>query len=148
MSNKYKPLSYAVRAQQLLPYISFNKEGETKCVGKVYSCRWSIEAAKDPKCKDNLKEDGLSLLNKNIQDLPPNEYERLEILIRETKEFIAKKAMELFPPAKEDEEYHIDVFKDRGWIQDQENNIKEAALSDDYMINGNDNAYRDHDYKK
>ena len=61
---------------------------------------------------------------------------------------IAKKAMELFPPAKEDEEYHIDVFKDRGWIQDQENNIKEAALSDDYMINGNDNAYRDHDYKK
>ena len=67
MRNKYKPLSYAVRAQQLLPYISFNKEGETTCRGKVYSCRWSIEAAKDPKCKDNLKEDGWSLLNKNRQ---------------------------------------------------------------------------------
>ena len=28
--------------------------------------------------------------------------------------------MELFPPDKKDEEYHIDVFKDRGWIQDQD----------------------------
>ena len=114
------PQAYAVRAQLLLPYISFSEEGERKCVGKVYSCRWSLEAAKDPNCKDNLKEDGWSLLNKNRQDLPPNEYERLEILIRETKEFIAKKAMELFPPAKEDEEYHIDVFKERGWIQKQD----------------------------
>ena len=148
MKSKYYPLAYAVRAQQLLPYISFSEEGETKCVGKVYSCRWALEAAKDPDCKDTYKEDGWSLLDKNKEDLPPNEYAKLETLIRETKEFIAKKAMELFPPAKEDEEYHIDVFKDRGWIQDQENNIKEAALSDDYMINGNDNAYRDHDYKK
>lgn len=119
MRNRYKPLAYAVRAQQLLPYVSFGEEGETKCRGKVYSCRWSLEAAKDPNCKDNLKEDGWSLLNKSKQDLPPDEYERLEILIRETKKFIAEKAMELFPPAKEDEEYHIDVFKDRGWIQDQ-----------------------------
>ena len=30
MKSKYYPLAYAVRAQQLLPYISFNKEGETK----------------------------------------------------------------------------------------------------------------------
>ena len=119
MRNTYKPLAYAVRAQQLLPYISFNKEGETKCVGKVYSCRWSIEAAKDPKCKDNLKEDGWSLLNKNIQDLPPNEYERLEILIRETREFIAKKSLELFPPQEGTEEFHINKFKKDGWIQDE-----------------------------
>ena len=120
MRNKYKPLSYAVRAQQLLPYISFNKEGETKCVGKVYSCRWSIEAAKDPKCKDNLKEDGWSLLNKNIQDLPPNEYERFEILIRETKEFIAKKSLELFTPLEGTEEYHRNHFIKKGWIQNQD----------------------------
>ena len=120
MKFKYYPLAYAVRAQQLLPYISFSEEGETKCVGKVYSCRWALEAAKDPDCKDTYKEDGWSLLDKNKEDLPPNEYAKLETLIRETKEFIAKKAMELFPPDKKDEEYHIDVFKERGWIQDQD----------------------------
>ena len=30
----------------------------------------------------------------------------------------------------------------------EEKAIKEAALSDAYMIDGNDNAYRDHDYRK
>lgn len=31
---------------------------------------------------------------------------------------------------------------------EEEEAIKEAALSDAYMIDGNDNAYRDHDYRK
>ena len=31
---------------------------------------------------------------------------------------------------------------------EKEKAIKEAALSDAYMIDGNDNAYRDHDYRK
>jgi len=148
MRNTYMPQAYAVRAQLLLPYISFSEEGETKCVGKVYSCRWSLEAAKDPDCKETLKEDGWALLDKNEEDLPPDEYEKLITLIKETKEFIAKKSLDLFPPLEGTEEFHINKFKKDGWIQDEENNIKEAALSDDYMINGNDNAYRDHDYKK
>ena len=33
-------------------------------------------------------------------------------------------------------------------ISEKEKAIKEAALSDAYMIDGNDNAYRDHDYRK
>tara|TARA_R100001082_G_C4329892_1_gene145085 strand:+ start:134 stop:580 length:447 start_codon:yes stop_codon:yes gene_type:complete len=148
MKSKYYPLAYAVRVQQLLPYISFSEEGELKCVGKVYSCRWALEAAKDPNCKDTYKEDGWALLDKNEEELPPNEYEKLIALIRETKEFIAKKSIELFSPLEGTEEFHTNHFIEKGWIQNQENSIKEAALSDAYMIEGNDNAYRDHDYKK
>ena len=42
------------------------------------------------------------------------------------------------------------TFKDDKDLKtlEEEEAIKEAALSDAYMIEGNDNAYRDHDYKK
>ena len=148
MKSKYYPLAYAVRAQQLLPYISFSEEGVTRCTTKVYSCRWALEAAKDPNCKDLYKEDGFALLDKNKEELPPNEYEKLETLLKETKEFIAERSIELFSPLEGTEDYHRNHFIEQGWIQNQENSIKEAALSDAYMIEGNDNAYRDHDYRK
>ena len=38
--------------------------------------------------------------------------------------------------------------KDLKTLEEEEEAIKEAALSDAYMIDGNDNAYRDHDYRK
>ena len=52
-----------------------------------------------------------------MKDLPPDEYEKFSN--KETKEFIAKKSLELFPPLEGTEEFHINKFKKDGWIQDQ-----------------------------
>ena len=64
----YEPLAFAERAIRLLPYIGIGEDGDLSCRGKVYSCTWSIEAKKDPKCKEKYKEDGWSVVN-NIKFL-------------------------------------------------------------------------------
>ena len=51
----YEPLAFAERAIRLLPYIGIGEDGDLSCRGKVYSCTWSIEAKKDPKCKEKYK---------------------------------------------------------------------------------------------
>ena len=120
MKSKYAPLAYAARALRLLPYVSFDQEGEAKCVGKVYAYTWFKAAKEDPICKGKYKEDGWFLLKENEKDLPTMEMIKLKCLIRETREFMAKKSMELFPPTDGAEDYHIDEFKKKGWIQDQD----------------------------
>ena len=119
MRSKYAPLAYAARALRLLPYVSFDQEGEAKCVGKVYDYTWFKAAKEDPICKSKYKEDGWFLLEENEKDLPTTEMIKLKSLIRETREFMAKKSMELFPPSEGAEDYHTDEFKKKGWIQDQ-----------------------------
>jgi len=119
MKSKYAPLAYAARALRLLPYVSFDQEGEAKCVGKVYDYTWFKAAKEDPICKGKYKEDGWFLLKENEKDLPTMEMIKLKCLIRETREFMAKKSMELFPPSEGAEDYHTDEFKKKGWIQDQ-----------------------------
>jgi len=119
MKSKYAPLAYAARALRLLPYVSFDQEGEAKCVGKVYDYTWFKAAKEDPICKGKYKEDGWFLLKENEKDLPTMEMIKLKCLIREIREFMAKKSMELFPPSEGAEDYHTDEFKKKGWIQDQ-----------------------------
>ena len=55
MRSKYAPLAYAARALRLLPYVSFDQEGEAKCVGKVYAYKWFKAAKKIQTVKVNIK---------------------------------------------------------------------------------------------
>ena len=112
----YEPLAFAERAVRLLPYKGIGEDGDLSCRGKVYSCAWSIEAKKDPKCKEKYKEDGWSLLNKSKEELSKEDYEKFEILLKTTKSFMIKKAEELFPINDPEWLYfHFQETLRRGW---------------------------------